>query len=160
MKIFTVGYEGCDIEDFTTFLKSKKIKHVVDVRKNPISRKKGFSKNRLAAALSEKKIAYTHVGALGVPREWRQKNKAGQLTRKKMFTDYVKKILPEAQEELQNLLASAKSNQAAVLCYEADYTDCHRHYVALALKKMSKGKLHINNLQPFNPSLGPSLFKR
>ena len=156
MTLFTVGYEGCDIEDFTEFLRKKKIRQVADLRKNPVSRKKGFSKNRLAAALAEKKIEYRHIGALGVPRDWRKKNKEGLISRKKMFSDYVKKILPKAQDELKVLLADAGSNSLAILCYEADASDCHRHFVALALKKMSRRALEIKDLYPLTTLAHPS----
>jgi uncharacterized protein (DUF488 family) len=151
MKLFTVGYEGCDIDKFPKFLRSKHVARVVDVRKNPISRKKGFSKTRLSEALGKQKIEYLHMPALGVPREWRQKNKAGLITRKKMFSDYVKKILPEAQNELAEVLGMVGSNRLALLCYEADASDCHRQFVALALKKMSKGALQIDNLRLQQP---------
>ena len=87
MKLYTVGYESCDIEDFTEFLRKHKIRQVADLRKNPVSRKKGFSKSRLAENLALKKIDYLHLAALGVPREWRKLAKEEKITRKKMFSD-------------------------------------------------------------------------
>lgn len=148
MKIFTVGYEGCDIEDFTAFLKKAKIRHLVDVRKNPISRKKGFSKNKMAEALAKHKISYQHVPTLGVPTEWRKQAKAETITRKKMFSDYKKKIIPKAESELKIILSQAVKDDLVILCYECDALDCHRSYVTEALLKLSGKKLKIENLIP------------
>jgi uncharacterized protein (DUF488 family) len=151
MKIFTMGYEGCDIQEFVDFLHRKKIQEVVDVRKNPISRKRGFSKSKLAESLAARKIDYLHLVNLGVPSAWRKQAKAKVITRKKMFADYVKKILPRDQEEITELLQLAKKKRLALLCYEADAEDCHRHFVALEMKKKAAGKLQIVDLH-FAPS--------
>jgi len=146
MKLFTVGYEGCDIQEFVEFLSSKKIKLVADVRKNPVSRKRGFSKNKLAEALATKNIAYIHLPALGVPTEWRKKAKEELITRKKMFSDYQKKILPKGEDEIKDLLQRTKKTKLVILCYEADASDCHRSYVAAKMKKLSKEKLTVSDL--------------
>lgn len=159
MKIYTVGYEGCDIQEFVEFLHKNKIKEVADLRKNPLSRKKGFSKNKLAENLATKKIRYLHLPNLGVPSPWRKQAKAELITRKKMFSDYVKLILPEASLELKDLLALTQKTKLAVLCYEAEALDCHRHFVAEKLKKMSKGKLEIVDLKVERPLKGRSLFR-
>lgn len=147
MKIYTVGYEGSDIEDFVAFLKRKKIRLVVDVRKNPVSRKKGFSKNKMAENLALKKIDYLSIKNLGVPTQWRKLAKEEVITRKRMFADYQKIILPKAQQELHDLLELSKKSRVAILCYEADPSDCHRSFVAREMKKMSRGKLEIFDLK-------------
>lgn len=148
MKLFTVGYEGCDIHEFVEFLYSKKIKLIADLRKNPVSRKNGFSKNKLAENLATKKIGYIHFPSLGVPSAWRKKAKAELITRSKMFSDYRKTILLECKDELKDLLGRAEKSNLAILCYEADALDCHRIFVAQKMKKMSKKKLFIYNLVP------------
>jgi len=58
--IFTIGYEGADLDLFLGTLVKAGISHVIDVRDVPASRKRGFSKNALAAALNAQGIAYTH----------------------------------------------------------------------------------------------------
>lgn len=60
-----VGYEGRDAEQFVRDLDSADIAVVVDVRLNPISRKKGFSKRTLAEHLAAAGIGYEHLPALG-----------------------------------------------------------------------------------------------
>ncbi|KYG69997.1 DUF488 family protein [Bdellovibrio bacteriovorus] len=146
MKIFTVGYEGCDIDEFTEGLKEKGVTHVVDIRKNPLSRKRGFSKKKLAEELAKKEIAYTHMPGLGVPTLWRKQAKTHLITREKMFRDYVKKVLPKQQEEILELLKLGKKKGLTLLCYESDASDCHRRYVAEEMDRHQKGKLKVENL--------------
>lgn len=136
-KLFTIGYENCEIDEFVKGLTTQKIKMVADVRKNPVSRKPGFAKSRLAAALFKVGIDYMHVPELGVPTEWRKAAKAEIITRRKMFRDYKNKILPKASKELSNLKSLSQATKLALLCYENDASDCHRRLVsdAIAAKK-------------------------
>lgn len=147
MKLFTVGYEGTHIEEFADFLKAKGVKLVADVRKNPISRKKGFSKNKLAENLRLKGIDYVHRPGLGVPSAWRKLNKDKKLSRAKMFRDYEEKILPEHEAEILELCALMKSGGLALLCYEADAADCHRSWVVAEMKRKCKRKFNVVDLQ-------------
>lgn len=128
--LWTVGYESCEIDEFVLGLKKKRIQLIADVRKNPVSRKPGFAKSRLAAKLSEAGIEYLHMPNLGVPTEWRKMAKAEIITRAKMFKDYQKKILPTASEDISLLKSLMKKSRVAVLCYEANADDCHRKFVA------------------------------
>lgn len=151
MTLFTIGYEGLGIDEFTGFLVRNKVKRIADVRKNPISRKKGFSKRKLAEALAGNGIEYTHVPELGVPTEWRKRAKNEEITRAKMFRDYVKKILPKEPEAFEALEILIKRKGLALLCYEADASDCHRRFVAEELVKRSRGRLKVKDLQVLRP---------
>src|ERR1700689_2559801 len=101
MKLYTVGYEGWYIEEFVPFLKAKKIRCVADLRKNPVSRKKGFSKNKLRDHLATVGIYYVHLGALGVPSAWRKAAKDNPAARLRMFDRHDKTILAKAKPELK-----------------------------------------------------------
>jgi uncharacterized protein (DUF488 family) len=48
-QVFTIGYEGRDIDEFVICLKDFNITRLIDVRELPLSRKRGFSKSTLAA---------------------------------------------------------------------------------------------------------------
>lgn len=155
MKLYTVGYQGFEIDEFVPFLARKKIRRVIDTRKNPVSRKRGFSKHKLAAALAEKKIEYIHLPGLGTPTEWRKQEQRHEITREELFRQYVRKVLPAAKEELSLVRAMLRETPSVLLCYEADVHDCHRHFVAERLKKLEKGELEVVNLQRDQPkSLG------
>ncbi|MBM3324797.1 MAG: DUF488 domain-containing protein, partial [Calditrichaeota bacterium] len=73
--LFTIGYEGHTLDEFLDRLADKKISIILDVRRDPISRKKGFSKTALKEALSERGIDYVHLPQFGVPRDIRQRYK-------------------------------------------------------------------------------------
>ncbi len=147
MEIMTIGYEGADIDDFVFFLKKKKIKMIVDIRINPISRKKGFSKNKLAQALGAEKIDYLHLRGLGTPMIWRRQAEKGIMTRQRMFERYQNVILPRHPDELKHLLDLAKEKRTAILCYEADPLDCHRSRVTDELKSQQGRKLKVTHLK-------------
>jgi uncharacterized protein (DUF488 family) len=138
MKLFTIGYQNSDIDDFADFLRKSKIKQVVDVRKNAASRKRGFSKNKLAEQLQLRKIAYLHIPSLGVPSEWRKLAKLEKITRTQMFKDYKSKILPTQKTELTLVLQIMGEKNTALLCFETDHSDCHRFFVAQRLQRLSK----------------------
>ncbi|WP_413584880.1 DUF488 family protein [Bdellovibrio sp. HCB274] len=157
MTIYTVGYEGCDIDEFVAGLKKNKIKRIIDIRRNPVSRKKGFSKNKLAAALAEENISYEYLGTeLGVPSAWRKAEKAHLITRKKMFNDYKTKILPKHPKQIEEVVRLAKQKgRSALLCYENEATDCHRHYLTEKIKtKHPATKVKDLNVLPKQKSLG------
>lgn len=139
--LYTVGYEGQDIDEFVAGLKKHGIKQLADIRKNPVSRKRGFSKKRLAEKLAEVGIEYTHWPTLGVPTLWRKEAKVKRITREAMFKKYVQKVLPAHTEEISNLMKLIPKSRLALLCYEADSTDCHRHYLVKEMQSLKKMKV-------------------
>jgi len=72
-EIYTIGYEGREIEEFVNRLKSFKITRLIDVREIPSSRKKGFSKSILSERLESENIEYLHFKVLGSPADIRDK---------------------------------------------------------------------------------------
>ena len=77
MKIFTIGYEGTTMDAFLASLREAGVEQVIDVRALPLSRRPGFSKNTLAATLSDNGIGYVHLKALGTPKPGRDAAKKG-----------------------------------------------------------------------------------
>lgn len=157
MKLYTLGYEGMDIDDFCKAVKKHKIKIIADLRKNPVSRKKGFSKRLLGENLQKFDVEYLHLGGLGVPSEWRKQAKEEIITRRKMFRDYQKKVLPNHLDEINLIRKLMKKKKLALLCYEADASDCHRSFVSSEIAKSEKGLL-VKNLEI--QAEGPKLFRK
>ncbi|MDR6850865.1 uncharacterized protein (DUF488 family) [Sphingomonas sp. BE123] len=75
--VFTIGYEGATIASFLAALEQAGVRQVIDVRQLPLSRRPGFSKSSLAAALAERGIGYVHLKALGTPKPGRDAAKKG-----------------------------------------------------------------------------------
>jgi uncharacterized protein (DUF488 family) len=124
--IFTIGYEQATPAAVMQELKDAKIELLVDTRAVAASRRPGFSKRQLAAALDENGIAYLHLQKLGTPTEGRQAARAGD--RKTLWRIYDKHIKkPEPQAELGELVELIKSGKRIVLlCYCRDPKTCHR----------------------------------
>ncbi|MBI5088832.1 MAG: DUF488 domain-containing protein, partial [Actinobacteria bacterium] len=76
-RLTTIGYEGLIVDELVDQLRADGVEVVVDVRLNPISRKPGLSKTRLAAALDAVGIGYVHERALGNPPDNRAALRAG-----------------------------------------------------------------------------------
>ncbi len=70
--VIGVGYEGLDSDGLMSKLRLRGVRTVVDVRLNPISRKRGLSKTALKGRLAEEEIAYEHLPSLGNPRDNRE----------------------------------------------------------------------------------------
>lgn len=131
MTLMTIGYEGLDISTFLAALKANKVATLVDVRELPLSRKKGFSKSALAAAVEAAGISYLHVSELGCPREIRQAYYRDQdwSCYKKRFNAY----LTRQGAALSALAAVAERSRTCLVCFEADYQSCHRSLITDAL---------------------------
>jgi uncharacterized protein (DUF488 family) len=145
-QLFTTGYEGRDVDTYVSELVENKVKLLCDVKKNPISRRKGFSKNKLKGAVEAAGIEYRHFPELGVPREQRQAAKT-PAARKRMFARYEREILPREHEALEQLASLLEEyGKIALTCVERDHTDCHRSLVAKGLEKITEAKRPVKNL--------------
>ncbi len=132
--LYTIGYEGADLHSFLATLEEVGVKHVADIRDVPVSRRKGFSKNKLAEALKEIGITYQHFKPLGDPKEGREAMRRGDRAKfLAVFNEHVSKEC--AEEALMNLAGSAADVETVLLCYERDPKDCHRTIVATMLQE-------------------------
>jgi uncharacterized protein (DUF488 family) len=135
LQILTIGYEGTSLGDFLSTLKAAGVQLLLDIRELPISRRKGFSKSALSAALAEAGIAYSHERALGSPREIRYRlREDGDLAR--FFSDFREYLA--TQRTLLDTLAQTTTGAVALLCYERNHAECHRSVVAEALARRSQ----------------------
>lgn len=132
---FTIGYEGQSLEHYLNRLIKNNIKMVCDVRKNPLSRKYGFSRRSLSETLSKLGIEYSAMPELGIVSEKRQSLET-QEDYDRLFDDYEKTILktkPDAIDKLYEIFLAKK--RIAITCFEADACMCHRSRVAKALSE-------------------------
>jgi uncharacterized protein (DUF488 family) len=127
--LFTVGYEGLSIDAYLNMLIANNINVLVDVRKNPISRKYGFSKKRLAAYTKLADITYIHIPDLGISPDLRQDLSSPE-SYQKLFDLYASQILPAQQQAIEQLKTVInENNRVAITCFEATYHSCHRHKI-------------------------------
>ena len=122
-RIISIGYEQRSIEDLIGILRRNDVEVLVDVRLNPISRKKGFSKTALAQALAEAGIEYRHEGVLGNPKENRDPFRKGYRSARERYMRHLRHTASAVYDELIHL---ARNARIALLCYERDHSTCHR----------------------------------
>jgi uncharacterized protein (DUF488 family) len=139
--LFTIGYEQAKPATVLNELKRAKINLLIDTRAVAASRRPGFSKKQLAAALDEQGIAYIHLQKLGTPAEGRAAAKSGDTdTLWKIYDKHIKKAEP--QEELGELVKLIKSGKRiALLCYCRDPKTCHRSRIVANVKKRLRVKV-------------------
>jgi uncharacterized protein (DUF488 family) len=142
MTIYTIGYEGLDLDAFMSLLVENDIETIVDVREIPLSRKPGFSKKSLGNLLNLSGREYVHLVELGCPKLIRDRYRVDGNW--KRYTVGFLKYLDTQQDAISELSALASSSNCALLCYEADFNFCHRSMVANAVKQVTRARVkHI-----------------
>jgi uncharacterized protein (DUF488 family) len=132
-RVFTIGYEGADVDRFLTTLKDAGVATLADVRAVALSRKRGFSKSALRDALEAREIGYRHFRELGTPKEGRQAARAGDA--ELMRRIYCEEVLASevAQEAFEDMAALAQVQPICLLCFERDPENCHRRVLSQRL---------------------------
>ena len=139
--LFTIGYEKARLADVVATLTAAGVATLIDVRDRPISRRPGFSKRQLAAAIEEAGMRYCRLRALGTPPEGRE---AGRRRDWDRFWHIV-----ESQARRRRSRAGAARGRrdgaqspSCLLCYEADWRRCHRRRVAEMLAERHGFAVH------------------
>ena len=143
--LYTIGYEKALLKDVLAALTKAGVATLIDVRDRPISRRPGFSKRQLAAAIEDAGMHYVHLKALGTPPEGRLANRRREWER---FWHIVDEKLASAEAELDLQMASeiANATPSCLLCYEADWHVCHRSGIAEIL--VQRNGFAVRHLAP------------
>ena len=143
---FTIGYEGNSFENYLNRLIKNNVKLLCDVRRNPLSRKYGFSKKTLSHTLGKLNIDYMHLPELGIISDKRQALES-KADFQRLFAEYEQTTLkenPQALEKLLRLLEEKK--RIAITCFESCQTMCHRGRVATALTNLPNWNYPVQHL--------------
>lgn len=144
--LFTIGYEGISLEMYLQKLVKNNVKLLVDVRKNPLSMKFGFSKTLLKRYCNSLDIEYLHIPEVGINSDKRQELNT-QADYDRLFKDYRKTTLCETsahQKQIFDLLK--KFNRIALTCFEAEPCQCHRSHLAEAIRNLPEFQYSLNHL--------------
>lgn len=117
--LFSIGYAQRSLDELVSLLSTHHVERLVDVRELPRSRRPGFSKGPLSAALAARDIEYVHLRSAGNPFRSHSGSSVEVLARYAEHLDAHPEILTELE-------AAVRGRRAALLCLEADVTDCHR----------------------------------
>lgn len=129
----SLGYEGLTAGELVKAAQEASVQLVADVRLNPISRKAGLSKTKLANALAAAGIDYVHYRSLGNPKDnreffWEGNAHVGRQRLRDRFSD-------QSWRDIEELRNATKTKTVAVLCFEADEERCHRRLILDELEK-------------------------
>jgi len=144
--LFTIGYEGISLEMYLQKLVRNNVKLLVDVRKNPLSMKFGFSKTLLKRYCNSLGIEYKHIPDVGINSDKRQQLET-QKDYDRLFEEYRKTTLLEttkAQNQILGLLKDYK--RIALTCFEAEPCQCHRTHLAEAIKNLPTFEYEVKHL--------------
>jgi uncharacterized protein (DUF488 family) len=123
--VFTIGYEQATQAAVVDALHEAGVEVLADIRYLPLSRRPGFSKSSLRAAVEEAGIAYRHFRDLGTPAEGRAAARRGDHA--ELSRVYAGQLeLPEALKQMAELRSLAEDKRVCLLCYERDAAECHR----------------------------------
>jgi uncharacterized protein (DUF488 family) len=137
-QFFTIGYEGKTIEDFINSLIKNDVHLLVDVRKNALSMKFGFSKIFLGKTLEKININYTHMPELGISSENRKQLNTME-DYNTLFENYKNNSLKQSRKKLEQLYyLYDKYDRLAIMCYEKDINMCHRNCIADEMNRLYK----------------------
>ena len=150
--VFTIGHSTRSIDEFIELLRSNGVKHLVDIRTIPKSRRNPqFNTDPLAASLRKAGIGYTHLKSLGGLRHahrdslnlgWRNESFRG-------YADYMQ--TPEFDAAIDEVIRLARRKPVALMCAEAVPWRCHRSLIADALLVRGIEALEIVSSAPPKP---------
>lgn len=131
--VFTTGYEQHRTpSSLIGALQTAGVRRLVDVRELPLSRRRGFSKTALAAALARGGIEYSHVRELGNPKPYRELYRAGRV---REGTEHYRAHLHNGSySSLVELSDTLEDAPTCLLCFEAAHDECHRAVIIDALE--------------------------
>ena len=110
--IFTIGYEGRDIDAFLNILVQNEVCVLIDVRHNPFSMNLPFVKTRLAHALANARIEYIHLPELGID-GGKRKNLDSDEAYATLFEKY-REELPSHEGEVRRVESLGKIKRIAL----------------------------------------------
>ena len=124
----SVGYENHrDVDEFARMLADAGVERLIDVRELPLSRRRGFAKSALSAALADAGVEYLHLRAMGNPKEFRDLYKSGQVAAGR--DAYQRFLLNERKDDLKDLEHILREKPCALMCVEHDPAVCHRQVI-------------------------------
>ena len=132
--IYTVGYEGLQVDGFLNLLLKSGIRKLIDVRSNPISRHYGFHKKTLLSLCEKLNIVYIHIPEAGIPHDLRV-NLNKLIDYENLFIQYENEMLKDnVVQRVAELIAIEPS---VLVCQELNPLYCHRARLAKKISNLT-----------------------
>jgi uncharacterized protein (DUF488 family) len=127
--LHTIGHSNRSLDELVTLLAAHGIRHVVDIRRQPASRRHPhFHKSALAAGLAAAGVGYTWLEALGGLRTPAPASPHTGLDG--AMAGYAEHMATADFAAAIDRLRALAAAPAAVMCAEADPASCHRRLLA------------------------------
>ena len=136
LAVYSAGYEGKSIDAFLNHLVESGIKHLIDVRSNPIARRFGFHRSTLQRLTGNLGIRYSHVPDLGISSELRQQLNT-RADYERLFQRYEATTLTTETFAIQQVSEWVRESPSVLVCMEADSSCCHRARLAVPVSEMT-----------------------
>jgi uncharacterized protein (DUF488 family) len=144
---FTIGHSTRSFDDFVALLTAHDIKLVVDVRAVPKSRSNPqYNSKEFSEALSEFKVGYQHIAALGGLRGRMRSlpQEANAFWRNQSFHNYADYATSnDFRSGLKMLRERGYATTCVIMCSEAVWWRCHRRIIADYLIASGETVFHI-----------------
>lgn len=146
--VFSIGYEGLDIDQYIARLLDNHVYALVDVRYNPFSMKFGFTKQRLSQALRKVEITYVHLPEFGIPSDKRRplETDRDHTYRRRLFQEYGKALTSKCLPLSRLVSLVQEHSRVALTCFEAEPERCHRHVLIEHLKTYYLPNVEVRHL--------------
>ena len=142
-RLFTIGYELRSLENYLNQLILNDVTVLIDVRRNPVSRRYGFSKRTLSSACEKMNIEYRHMPTLGIDSQQRR-NLSSSRDYGTLFNKYNRFLLDCCADHIDEILDTVQQDEnVALTCYERNPKECHRHVLAKVMSE--RGNLIAEN---------------
>jgi uncharacterized protein (DUF488 family) len=136
LAVYTLGYEGLSVDEFFGILTENGILHLIDVRRDPVSRRYGYHKKTLANLCEGYGIDYTHLPKLGIESKYRKEIKT-EADRRALLSYYETEILKRGAEEVGAVSRLMSDKPSVLMCLESDPSRCHRSVLAEVVARIS-----------------------
>lgn len=131
-EIYSLGHSNRDRQTFLEILKSFQISHLVDVRRNPGSRRfPHFNKGNLSSYLPDYNVRYHHLESLGGYVGEVEGSDQIEGWQAEGFRNYAAYAKTDSFRKARNRLTDwAQEKPTAFMCAERYYRKCHRQIIA------------------------------
>ena len=144
--LYTIGYEGISLEEYLNRLITNDVKLLVDVRKNPLSQKYGFSKKSLSNFCNRLGIEYIHIPEVGIDSS-KRRELSTQADYDVLFQEYKETVLEETSTNQNYILELLnKYKRIALTCFEKETCQCHRTHLAEKIKNSPTFKYKLQHI--------------
>ncbi len=143
-QVFTIGYSGHTLDTCIEMLQAHGVSLLLDIRRTPLSRKKGFSKTALQRALEDAGIAYRHIPTLRSPPELRRDLQKGKDY--PAFFAAFRAYLHTREEDVSQAAGLVATECVCLMCVEQSPDECHRSVVVEAIASSLHDRVTVEHL--------------